>query len=129
MKQFDQINVIPFIDIMLVMLAIVLTTASFISTGLIEIDLPETESATLPMDETAIEIVIDVNNAFYLDEKAVSLQDLSAGLKALEQGTSVVLRVDKAVRFEHFVSVIDLLKTFRLDNLSIVTRDAHAAPS
>jgi biopolymer transport protein ExbD len=41
MKRFDQINMIPFIDIMLVLLAIVLTTASFISQGMIPLDLPK----------------------------------------------------------------------------------------
>ncbi len=127
MKQFDQVNVIPFIDIMLVMLAIVLTTASFISTGLIEVEIPEVESETLPMDETAVEIVIDAGHVFYFEEKVISLENLSEALGSLEQGTAVVLRVDKAVRFEHFVSVVDLLKKYRLDKLSIVTRDVNAA--
>lgn len=126
MKQFDQINVIPFIDIMLVMLAIVLTTASFISTGLIEVDLPEAESASPPLDEDAVEIAIDANNVFYLREKVVTLALLSKGLKEIRKETPMVLRVDKAVRFESFVSVIDLLKKYQLEKLSIETKGAHA---
>jgi biopolymer transport protein ExbD len=126
MKQFDQINVIPFIDIMLVMLAIVLTTASFISTGLIEVDLPEAESASPPLDEDAVEIAIDANNVFYLREKVVTLALLSKGLKEIRKETPMVLRVDKAVRFESFVSVIDLLKKYQLEKLSIETKGVHA---
>lgn len=126
MKQFDQINVIPFIDVMLVMLAIVLTTASFISTGLIEVDLAEAESASPPLEETVVEIAIDSNNVFYLRDKAVSLPMLSEGLKELGRETPMVLRVDKAVRFEMFVSVIDLLKKYQLEKLSIETKGAYA---
>lgn len=44
-KKFDQINVIPFIDIMLVLLVMVLTTATFIKQGVIPVDLPEASSA------------------------------------------------------------------------------------
>lgn len=44
MKRFDTINVIPFIDIMLVLLAIVLTTASFIATGKLDIAVPQSSS-------------------------------------------------------------------------------------
>ena len=126
MKKFDQINVIPFIDIMLVMLAIVLTTASFISTGLIEVDLPEAESAAPPLEEDAVEISIDANNIFYFREKAVSLAALSESLKVLGKETPMILRVDKAVRFEKLVSVIDLLKQYQLEKLSIETKGAHA---
>ncbi|EJS88741.1 biopolymer transport protein [Pasteurella multocida subsp. multocida str. Anand1_cattle] len=44
MKKFDEINIIPFIDIMLVLLAIVLITASFISQGKIQVNVPKASS-------------------------------------------------------------------------------------
>lgn len=127
MRRFDQINVIPFIDIMLVLLAIVLTTASFISTGLIEIDLPSAEHARPTLDNDPTEITIDENNAFYLGSASVTLEVLSERLSVLDKTTPVVLRVDKSVRFEHFIEVVDLLKKHQLDKLSIISRNAHAA--
>lgn len=59
MKRFDQINVIPFIDIMLVLLAIVLTTATFVAQGRIPLQLPEAEHAAQPVNEKPMEISID----------------------------------------------------------------------
>ena len=123
MKRFDQINVIPFIDIMLVLLAIVLTTATFISQGLIEVKLPEAESAkqTQQQNQKPLEIVIDAENRIYLADNPVNTVVLSDELQKINKTTSVILRVDKQVVFEKFVEVIDLLKTNKLEKFSIVT--------
>ncbi len=127
MKRFDQINVIPFIDIMLVLLAIVLTTATFISQGAIEVDLPKAESAEAlqEVDEKTIEIAINVDSKIFIDDKVVSKQELAIKLETLAKETPVLLRVDKKVAFENFVNVIDLLKKNKLEKLSIVTQEVH----
>ena len=123
MKRFDQINVIPFIDIMLVLLAIVLTTATFISQGKIEIKLPKAESAT-PVQEQAIKslvITINAESTLYLDDEQIDKEALSLKLQNLEKETPITLRVDKQVVFEHFVGIIDLLKINKLEKFSIMT--------
>ena len=123
MKRFDQINVIPFIDIMLVLLAIVLTTATFISQGLIEIKLPEAESAEQiqEQNEKTLEIVINAENKIYLSDKQIDAETLSLELQKVNKEIPIVLRVDKQVVFENFVQVIDLLKVNKLEKFSIVT--------
>ena len=123
MKRFDQINVIPFIDIMLVLLAIVLTTATFISQGQIEINLPEAESAEQiqEQDKKTLEIVINAENKIHLEDKEIDSLTLSMELQKISKETPIVLRVDKQVVFEKFVQVIDLLKVNKLDKFSIVT--------
>jgi len=123
MKRFDQINVIPFIDIMLVLLAIVLTTATFISQGLIEVNLPSASSAE-PLQEADLknlEITINSNNEIFLAGKRIDPEDLSQALQKIQVNRSVILRVDKKVMFKHFVNVIDLLKKNHLEKFSIVT--------
>ena len=123
MKRFDQINVIPFIDIMLVLLAIVLTTATFISQGQIEVNLPIAESAT-PIENTqekVLEITINADNHLYLDGKTLDVEALSIALKNTRKETPIVFRVDKQVVFKRFVQVIDLLKANQLEKFSIVT--------
>ena len=123
MKRFDQINVIPFIDIMLVLLAIVLTTATFISQGLIEVNLPEASSAE-PLQETDLknlEITINSDNEIFLAGERVDPQNLSQALQKIQANRPVILRVDKRVMFKHFVKVIDLLKKNNLEKFSIVT--------
>ena len=123
MKRFDQINVIPFIDIMLVLLAIVLTTATFISQGQIEINLPEAVSAEQiqEQDKKTLEIVINAENKIHLDDIEIDSGTLSMELQKISKETPIVLRVDKQVVFENFVQVIDLLKVNKLDKFSIVT--------
>lgn len=123
MKRFDQINVIPFIDIMLVLLAIVLTTATFITQGQIEVNLPESESAeqTQKQDEKPLEIVINAENNIFLADKLINTETLSIELQKTNKTTPVILRVDKQVVFETFVEVIDLLKLNKLEKFSIAT--------
>ena len=121
MKRFDQINVIPFIDIMLVLLAIVLTTATFIARGVIDVDVPDAANGG-PMPEGEYRgIAIDGQSRFYFDETLVDREALADHLRQLAPTTPIVLRVDKSVPFERFVTVIDLLKENRLERLSIVT--------
>jgi len=123
MKRFDQINVIPFIDIMLVLLAIVLTTATFISQGLIEVNLPNASSAE-PLQEADLknlEITINSDNVIFLAGKRIDPQDLSQALQKVQVNRPVILRVDRQVMFKHFVKVIDLLKKNHLEKFSIVT--------
>jgi len=119
-KRFDSINVIPFIDIMLVLLAIVLTTASFISYGQIKIDLPVAESASKP-DLKVIEISIDKNKIIYIDKTSITLDKLRHHLKSVKKENPIILRVDASSPFSLFVSVIDVLKNAKLEKLSILT--------
>jgi biopolymer transport protein ExbD len=121
MKRFDQINMIPFIDIMLVLLAIVLTTASFVSQGLIPVNLPTAEQVSEPPeDQEPLEIAINDKNVLFLGEEEITLEQLAEKLKTqATPETLIVLRIDKAAVFEHFVKLIDLLKAQELSNLSI----------
>ncbi len=122
MKRIDTVNVIPFIDIMLVLLAIVLTTATFISQGKISLDLPEAEHTETLTDEPRVEIAIDAREQIFFNQIAVDAETLAGQLGTLTRRTPVVLYVDKSVRFDRFVKVIDLLKANKLEKLSIVAR-------
>ncbi|MBT3045974.1 MAG: TonB system transport protein ExbD [gamma proteobacterium symbiont of Ctena orbiculata] len=122
MKRFDQVNVIPFIDIMLVLLAIVLTTATFIYQGKISLDLPEAEHAETLSDLDGVEIAIDAQQQIFFNQAAVDAEALGRELALLTAQTPVVLYVDKSVPFDRFVTVIDLLKANKLEKLSIVAR-------
>ena len=125
MKRFDQINVIPFIDIMLVLLAIVLTTATFIAQGTIPVSLPEAVNSEPVPGDITFEITIDDAGVIHSDDKAVSIQVLEKQLAELPDHTPIILRVDAAARFEGFVGVVDLLKGENLRNVSIMAERAH----
>lgn len=121
MKPLGQINVIPFIDIMLVLLAVVLTTATFVAQGRIPIALPKAGQAQALEKLAALEVNIDAHGEIYLQERLTSVEDLQASLHAVSnKSTPVRLRVDESAGFTHFVTLIDLLKAHGLNNVSII---------
>lgn len=125
MKRFDTINVIPLIDVMLVLLAIVLTTASFIVKDSLNIDLPETQSTqayTPPKDEIPVKFHIDQDNQLYLNEELQTLEAVRAEILTLAQEQNIIIQVDKQAEFGEFVQLIDLLKAQQLNNLTILTK-------
>lgn len=123
MKKFDSINVIPFIDIMLVLLAIVLTTATFINHGQLDIDLPEANVDGVSADLDHIEIAVDRDERYFLEGELISIDAMRDQLVDIPKETPVLLKIDETVEFRQFVSVIDLLKTLSLEKVSIITRE------
>jgi len=124
MKPFESINVIPFIDIMLVLLAIVLTTATFITQGKLEIELPEAQSQKPRSDTPKVELAIDQDGRIFFETQPIEMAALGERLAALSSDTPIVLRVDTSARFGYFVSVVDQLKLRKLDRLTILTQAA-----
>lgn len=127
MRKMDQINVIPFIDIMLVLLAIVLTTATFIVEGRLPIQLPQATSQTSSDQRHPLEIAIGLDGQLYCEGTplgigAPGLVALAPRLADLAPDSPIVLRVDAASRFDSFVAVVDLLKSRGLERVSILTR-------
>jgi len=125
MKRFDQINVIPFIDIMLVLLAIVLTTATFIAREGIDFELPKAESGAPASGDQIMEITIDKDGALHLDGVAISIEMLDARLQKVDAEQAIQLGVDRGVAFNSFVQVIDKLKAHNLQHLTILTLPAQ----
>jgi biopolymer transport protein ExbD len=127
MKKMDQINVIPFIDIMLVLLAIVLATATFIVEGRLSIRLPPASSQTTAERLNPVEIAIGADGALFyqglaLGVGAAGIAALATRLGTLDGTTAIELRVDGQTRFDAFTAVVDQLKARGLERMSILTR-------
>ena len=120
MKKFDSMNVIPFIDIMLVLLTIVLTFSTFIAEGKIELKLPIATTAT-NKDTKFVEILIDKNNKIKLNSKEIAVDMLKQELLTFSKDSSVSLRADENTPFKTFVQVVDILKSLKLEKMSIIT--------
>ncbi len=119
-KQFDSINVIPFIDIMLVLLTIVLTTSTFIAQGIISVDLPKA-SATHSSTKRAILIDIDRHGSISLDAKPVAIAALKEKLGSHERETTVLIRADRQIALQVFVEVLDTVKGLGFTKVSLQT--------
>ena len=122
MKRFDQINVIPFIDIMLVLLAIVLTTATFISQGRLDINVPTASSQQPVAEIEQIDLAIDQDLVIYFQQNPVSIDELERHIDDLDIESKISFRVDQLVPFQHFIEVLDLLKQRDFERLSIITQ-------
>lgn len=121
-KEFDYINVIPLVDVMLVLLTIVLTTSSFIATGMIPIDLPKVVKSRGEMLRTQT-IEIDRRGAVFLNTKAVSLPGLKAGLADQNRNVPILIRADRQIALQGFVDVLDLVKALEFKRVSLQTEE------
>ena len=120
-QEFDYLNVIPLVDVMLVLLTIVLTTSTFIATGSIAVNLPKAEGGEAA---TAVEfrrIVVDKGGQIFLDDKKLSLEDLAVALSATPRDTPLLLRADRELPLQGFVEVYECVKKQGFTSLSLQT--------
>lgn len=118
----EGLNVVPFIDIMLVLLAIVLSISTFIAYGHIKVELPKSQVAQKSGDKKEKVLVsIDEKDIFYYNDTAVSLDELANKFQTLEKSTLVELKADKSSKFESFIELISLLKARQHENFQIIT--------
>ncbi|AJC87512.1 TonB system transport protein ExbD [Campylobacter insulaenigrae] len=118
----EGLNIVPFIDIILVLLAIVLSISTFIAHGEIKIELPKSQnSQELSKNENKLTVLIDKENNFYIDEKLTSLNDLTMKINSINSKTLVELKSDKEAKFESFIQIIDILKNKNHENFQIIT--------
>ncbi len=122
-KRFDEINVIPFIDIMLVLLVMVLTTATFIKQGVIPVELPEAKASKKEDVKKEITVYVNAKGEMFFEKEKVDAGALEQKLSGIAKDQTVVLRSDKESRFQDFVTVMDILKRLKHEQLYIVTKE------
>jgi biopolymer transport protein ExbD len=123
-KEFDYINVIPLVDVMLVLLTIVLTTSSFIASGMIPLDLPRAHRSAGEVLKTQT-VEIDRAGKIYMNSKPVSLEELRSGLKAMNTNVPVLIRADRSTFLQNFVSVLDVVKELKFTRISLQTEEGE----
>lgn len=121
-KKFDSINVIPFIDVLLVLLAIVLMTSTFIAKGVIPVSLPDAVASDNIEVVKDISIYIKSDNTIFLEKEKLSLQLLSEKISKIDKKITILINSDKDAKIDTFVGILDLLKAKNFENISIVTK-------
>ena len=123
----EPLNIVPFIDIMLVLLAMVLSISTFIAKGEIKINLPASDAGQkVTANDNPRLVQVDNAGVLYWDGKIVTEQELDEAVRTLSRHENVVLRIDKDSKFEHFIPVIDVLKKYRHENFRIATEHKAA---
>ena len=109
-KEFDYMNVIPLVDIMLVLLTIVLMTSTFVASGVIPLELPR--SSQNESGEVRSQIIeIDRQGKIFLNSNPVTILMLKESINRIDRKTSILIRADKNIALEIFVEVLDLVKS------------------
>jgi biopolymer transport protein ExbD len=121
-KPIDYINVIPFVDIMLVLLTIVLTTSSFIAAGMLPLDLPTANNSQTNILKTQV-IEIDKTGQIYTNGKPGTLFDMQSTLNSLCRKVPILIRADRAIDLQWFVDVLDAIKMMRFEKVSLQTTE------
>jgi biopolymer transport protein ExbD len=121
-KEFDYINVIPFVDIMLVLLTIVLTTSTFIATGVIPVELPKASKNQEEILKTQT-IEIDREGRIYLNSQPLLIDDLRVVLRSKDKSIPILIRADKNISLQSFVDVLDVVKNLGFMRVSLQTEE------
>ena len=119
-KGFDYINMVPFIDVMLVLLTIVLMTSTFVASGIIPVELPR----VVGQHEKALKsrvVEIDNGGRLYFRGTSVSLAMLREQIEHEPRDTPFLIRADRNLPLQQFVEVIDIIKTSGFRKVSLQT--------
>jgi biopolymer transport protein ExbD len=117
-RDIDQINVIPLVDVMLVLLVIVLTTATFISTGQIPVSLAKAKAVSDRKDVPVV-ITLTAEGGLFLNDRPIPEGGLPAALEAQPRESAVVVRADKVTMLERFVAVVDEIRGLGFQQVSL----------
>lgn len=123
-----EINIIPLVDVVLVLLIIFMVTAPMLYRGM-DINLPTSQSNTIRPEERLV-LTIERDQKVYLDKDQLSLEQLEFKLKQAKQhnaDVSIYLRADRAVPYGTVVRVMDEIKRAGIEKLGMVTDPAPGA--
>ncbi len=128
-SSLSEINITPFVDVVLVLLIIFMLTAPILESG-IEVDLPKTKTVKIVSEEKVV-ITIDKKQNIYVGNDAVNIHRLAETVLGQLRGAGnqpVFIRCDQNVSFGAFARVVDALKQDNLTNLNIVTEPLETKP-
>ena len=127
-RSLSDINVTPFVDVVLVLLVIFMLTAPFIQ-GAVDVELPRADAKQVDLKEGLI-ISVSKDKHVYLDKEIVPLTELEYKLTIFRDafpGRPVFLRADKEVQYGFVVKVVSILKKVGIENLGLVAEFTEGA--
>jgi len=125
----SEINVTPFVDVMLVLLVIFIVAAPMMTVG-VPVDLPRASLQELPPEDQPIEVFIKADGAIHLGERPVAIDALAAELLLLpveRRSQRVRVRADREVPYEQVMAVIEALSGHGFSRLGLVAAPRQEA--
>lgn len=125
-KPIAEINVVPYIDVMLVLLIIFMVTAPLLTEG-VKVDLPQTDANAVDFNPDSPEpfiLTVDADGQFYIDDKKKTPREVTIAATArygLKPNTDFLVRGDKQAIYDHVLHAMVLLKDAGIETVSLVT--------
>ena len=128
-RMMSEINVVPYIDVMLVLLVIFMITAPLLTQG-VKVDLPQAASKPIDtQDRETLVVTIDREGRYYLDERRITPEDLRRrvqGILRARPQTPVMIRGDRNVGYGHVVRAMSLLQAAGAPSVGLITETPAA---
>jgi biopolymer transport protein TolR len=122
----SNINVTPFVDVMLVLLVIFMVTAPIIQEG-VEVNLPQAKAKPVEGEDQPLIVTISRDNQIYLNDNPMTLEELETKLRAitqLDRQKGVYLRADRDVRYGTVIEAIGEIKAAGIQKLGMIALPA-----
>lgn len=122
-KGFSEINVTPFVDVMLVLLVIFMVTAPMLVTG-VQIELPEADAAPFSTQEEPITVTVMRDGSVYLNDTKADVSSLIEKLSAISEikkDTKIFIRGDKSADYGLVMKVLATIQAGGFNKFSLIT--------
>tara|TARA_Y100000817_G_C16791278_1_gene515240 strand:- start:180 stop:608 length:429 start_codon:yes stop_codon:yes gene_type:complete len=124
-SQMSEINVTPFVDVMLVLLIVFMVTAPLLTVG-IPVDLPKVKASALTDQKDPIEITVKLDGTVYLGESTVEVENLIARLNAItDQNTEarIYVRGDRVVAYGRVMEIMSIINSAGYIKVALVAQN------
>jgi biopolymer transport protein TolR len=123
-KPFSEINVTPFVDVMLVLLIIFMVTAPLLTVG-VQVDLPESNADSLQSDNEPLELTISKDGNIFIQETEVNIKELIPKLIAITDNrldTKIYVRGDEVINYGKVMRVLGELSGSGFSKVALITK-------
>lgn len=123
-RPMGEINVTPFVDVMLVLLIVFMVTAPLLTVG-VEVDLPKTKAGAINADAAPLVVSIKADGSLYLQEAAVEAEVLIPRLKAISNANPdvrIFVRGDRAVTYGDVLGVMGRIQAAGFEKVALVAQ-------
>jgi|LGOV01.1.fsa_nt_gb biopolymer transport protein ExbD len=122
-QEFDTINVIPFIDILLVLLTIVLTTSTFITSGALAVNLPKGKAPKVEQVES-VSFTIDDNGQLFFEKRPITIEQIATTMASYDRTSAVLIHADRQIALQTFINVMTRIKAQGFNKVSLLTESS-----
>ena len=122
-KPMSEINVTPFVDVMLVLLIIFMVTAPLLTVG-VQVDLPESSADSLPDDQEPLTLTINSKGEIFIQEQKVNFDKVVPKILAISKNrtdTRIYVRGDKTINYGRVLEVMGVLSGAGFSKVALIS--------